>query len=205
MEDENIDVSAVKEDDMFLVTVADGKVVDLREVGDGTALSVLDDEMLQNNWYELKLNADGNVKNATLIEVDDATLANSPHGTTGAATATDNKDYDYTNHIGNSAEYPKFVGKEEMVDDAIADNDTVILFRNNFIAAEDEDTITYKDGTLYVNDDDVKGFDVSPEVKTVLSLSDSEGNAFDDVDDSFTGCAGLERAIRNLDSTSPAT
>ena len=60
---------------MFLVTVADGKVVDLREVGDGTALSVLDDEMLQNNWYELKLNADGNVKNATLIEVDDATLA----------------------------------------------------------------------------------------------------------------------------------
>ena len=82
--------------------------------------------------------------------------------------------------------------------DAIADNDTVILFRNGFTAAEDEDTITYKDGTLYVNDDDVKGFDVSPEVKTVLSLSDSESNAFDDVDDSYDGYAGLERAIRNL-------
>ena len=184
--------------------IVDGKVVDLREVGDGTGLSVLDDELDQNNWYELKVDADGNVKSATPIEVDDATLANSPHGETGAANADNAKDYvfcvDYTNHIGNNAEYPKFVGLEEMVDDAIADNDTVILFRNGFTAVEDEDTITYKDGTLYVNDDDVKGFDVSPEVKTVLCLSDGEGNAFDDVDDSFTGYAGLERAIRNLDS-----
>ena len=184
--------------------IVDGKVVDLREVGDGTALSVLDDEMLQNNWYELKLNADGNVKSATLIKRDAASGAaptNPPHSDT-TADAKLAKDYvfcyDYTNHI-SSGEYPKFVGLEEMVDDAIADNDTVILFRNGFTAG-DEDTITYKDGTLYVNDDDVKGFDVSPEVKTVLCLSDGEGNAFDDVDDSFTGYAGLERAIRNLDS-----
>ena len=183
--------------------IVDGKVVDLKEVGDGTGLSVLDDELDQNNWYELKLDSNGNVKDATLIEVDDATLGSSPHGETGATDADNAKDYvfcvDYTGHIG-TGEYPKFVGLEEMVDDTIADNDTVILFRNSFTAAEDEKTITYKDGTLWVKDDVNKGFDVSPEVKTVLCLSDGEENAFDDVDDSFTGYRGLENAIRNLDS-----
>ena len=187
--------------------IVDGKVVDLKEVGDGTALSELED-MDQNNWYELKLDADGNVKDATLINSVDTS---GPSGTHTAVnnTAANAKDYVFcaeTDHFDTAnpvtADYPKFVGAVEMVRGANLDNDTVILFQKGFTVPEDadDDTIEYKDGTLYINTDDVKGFDVSPEVKTVLCLSDGEGNAFDDVDDSFTGYRGLENAIRNLDS-----
>ena len=185
--------------------IVDGKIVDLREVGGGTDLSELED-MAQNNWYEVKTDADGNVTDATLIALDKATLADSPHTTTGSTAAANNKDYvfcvDYTNHIANSADYPKFVGKVDMVYQANKDNDSVILFQKGFTVPEDdtEDTIEYKNGTLYVNTDTIKGFDVSPDVKTVLCLSDGEGDDFDDVIDTYEGYKGLEKAIRDLDS-----
>ena len=68
--------------------------------------------------------------------------------------------------------------------------------------------LTYKNGTLYTTKDQSKalGFSVSPDVKVVLCLSDGTGHSaghgdgcFDDCDDGYTGYAGLERAIRNLD------
>lgn len=147
--------------------VVDGKVTDLKEVGGGTDLSELKD-MTQNAWYELKLDADGNVKSA-----DKLTFA--------AGTS------EYANDI-------------QYVDDVIDDHDTAILFHKAMTREGDVDTISYRNGTLYVNTDDVKGFDVSPDVKTVVCLSDGKGNDFDDVDDSYAGYSGLERAIRNLDS-----
>ena len=189
--------------------IVDGKIVDLREVGGGTDLSELED-MDQNNWYEVKTDADGNVTDATLIAATDTSggaPTNPPHSSTtkGAALA---KDYvfcvDYTNHIADpaGADYPKFIGSVDMVRGANLDNDQVILFQKGFTApeADDDDTIEYKNGTLYVNTDDIKGFDVSPTVKTVLCLSDGEGGAFDDVIDTYEGYKGLENAIKNLDS-----
>ncbi|MCI9515229.1 MAG: S-layer homology domain-containing protein, partial [Oscillospiraceae bacterium] len=148
--------------------VVDGKLVDLKEVGGGEDLSDLE-EMEQDAWYEIKFDADGNVKSATKLTF---------------ATNTE------------------YVNEVQYVDDAIEDHDSVVLFDQTFTADIDEDddaVITYRNGTLYVNTDDVKGFDVSPDVKVVLCLSD-DGDAFDDVDDSYDGYAGLERAIRNLDS-----
>jgi hypothetical protein len=148
--------------------VVDGKLVDLKEVGGGEDLSDLED-MEQDAWYEIKFDADGNVKSATKLTF---------------ATNTE------------------YVNEVQYVDDAIEDHDSVVLFDQTFTANIDEDddaVITYRNGTLYVNTDDVKGFDVSPDVKVVLCLSD-DGDAFDDVDDSYDGYAGLERAIRNLDS-----
>ena len=65
---------------------------------------------------------------------------------------------------------------------------------------EGTNKLTYKNGTLYTKKNNTEGFSVSPDVKTVLCLSDGEGNLYDDCDDRYTGRKGLEDAIKNLDS-----
>ena len=189
--------------------IVDGKIVDLREVGGGTALSYLDDVVSQNNWYEIKTDADGNVTDARLIDPHDVATGGTAceHGNKhGAAdgTAANAKDYIFcadATHFGATNDYPKFIGDVSLVRGANLDNDSVILFQKGFEADDASgDAITYKNSTLYVNIDGVKGFDVSPDVKTVLCLSDGEGGAFDSVIDTYEGYKGLENAIKNLDS-----
>lgn len=187
--------------------IVDGKIVDLREVDGGTDLSALED-MDQNNWYEVKTDADGNVTDTALIDPHDVAQGGTAcghkneHGNANG-TAANAKDYIFCadkTHFGDTNAYPKFNGDVEMVYRANKDNDSVILFQKGFEVGPNNDDITYRNGTLYVNVDGIKGFDVSPDVKTVLCLSDGEGNAFDDVIDTYEGYKGLENAIRNLDS-----
>ena len=153
--------------------IVDGKITELKEVGGGTDLSDLED-MIQGRWYEVKFDADGNVKSAT--EVPFA-------GTAGVAEAG------------------QFIKEVLDVEKSVNDEDTVILQQAG-MAGGANSKLTYKSGTLYTteNEDEALGFSVSPDVKVVLCLSDGEGTDWDDCDDTYTGYAGLERAIRNLDS-----
>ena len=154
--------------------IVDGKIVDLTEVGGGTDLSTLED-LDQGKWYELKFDADNNVKGATEQIFTG--------GTAGTAEARERID--------------------EVLDVELSVNayDTVILQQVGMAGGADS-KLTYKNGTLYTTEDQSKalGFSVSPDVKVVLCLSDGEGTDWDDCDDTYTGYAGLERAIRNLDS-----
>jgi len=89
----------------------------------------------------------------------------------------------------------KFVYEVEDVEDAVEDFDTVLLSDTNTV-----EKLTFKNGTLYTDRNATKGFSVSPEVKVVLSLADKKGNEFDDVDDSYTGYNGLEKALRDMNA-----
>ena len=81
------------------------------------------------------------------------------------------------------------------MEDAVEDFDTVLLSDTNTV-----EKLTFKNGTLYTVRNATKGFSVSPEVKVVLSLADKKGNEFDDVDDSYTGYNGLEKALRDMNA-----
>ncbi len=150
--------------------IVDGKITDLKEVGGGTDLSVLEEDLDQGSWYELKLDADGNVTSAT----------------------------EQTFAAFNDSTNPDRIDNVDDVDDAVNAKDTVIMQVSGMV--EGTNKLTYKNGTLYTEKDDTEGFSVSPDVKTVLCLSDGEGNLYDDCDDRYTGRKGLEDAIKNLDS-----
>ena len=75
------------------------------------------------------------------------------------------------------------------------DFDTVLLSDTTTV-----EKLTFKNGTLYTDRSATKGFSVSPEVKVVLALADKNGKEFDDVDDSYTGYTGLEKALRDMNS-----
>ncbi len=150
--------------------IVDGKITDLKEVGGGTDLSVLEEDLDQGSWYELKLDADGNVTSAT----------------------------EQTFAAFNDSTNPDRIDNVDDVDDAVNAKDTVIMQVSGMV--EGTNKLTYKNGTLYTKKDNTEGFSVSPDVKTVLCLSDGEGNLYDDCDDRYTGRKGLEDAIKNLDS-----
>jgi len=196
--------------------IIDGELVTLTEVGDG--MSELD-SMTHNNWYEVKFKANGNVKSVTLINPVDTMGASGTHGQSSMNTANA-KDYvfckDYTNHIG-SGDYPKFVGKIEMVQQAQVDNTSgkVVLFEDMYTNNANGNALQYTlstEGTsLQVKNATgglVKGFAVSPNAKTVLVQDkqkvDADGNniggvAVMDNREYFTGGkAGLESAIKKL-------
>ena len=150
--------------------IVDGKITDLKEVGGGTDLSVLEEDLDQGSWYELKLDADGNVTSAT----------------------------EQTFAAFNDSTNPDRIDNVDDVDDAVNAKDTVIMQVSGMV--EGTNKLTYKNGTLYTKKNNTEGFSVSPDVKTVLCLSDGEGNLYDDCDDRYTGRKGLEDAIKNLDS-----
>ena len=160
--------------------IVDGKIVDLTEVGGGTALSVLKNDVALGNWYEIKTNADGNVKEAKFL--------------------------DTTTY--NSSSNKQWIDKVKDVEDAVNGEDTVILQQEGM----DKKTVelTLQGGTLYTDKfkSEKLGFSVSPDVKTVLCLSDGTGHkashtkdgCFDDCSDKYTGRDGLDKAIKDLDS-----
>ena len=147
--------------------VVNGELVEISEVGDslewiGNA-SKKQGEMAQGEWFEVKYDADGNVRKVEAINFK---------------TADD-----------------KFVDKVEDVEEAVEDFDTVLLSDTTTV-----EKLTFKNGTLYTDRSATKGFSVSPEVKIVLALADKKGAEFDDVDDSYTGYTGLEKALRDMNS-----
>ena len=151
--------------------IVDGKAVELQEVG--TTLNVLGD-LNEEEWYEIRYDADGNVR-----------------GVKSNVNTQDNIDFTVAGD--------KFVDQITDLEDAFEDFDTVLAHFN--YTGSDAVKLDFDHGTLYVYNDKLKsaGFSVSSEVNVVLCLADKNHNPFDDVDDSYTGYSGLEKALRNLD------
>ena len=156
--------------------VVDGKIVELKEVG--STLKVLD-ELKQGKWYEVKYDANGNVRKV------DATNITGSNNYTGIP---------FTGVAG------KFINNVSLVKASVNANDTVLLADTTTVTK-----LTYKSGTLYTDVNSTKGFSVSPDVKVVLALAGKDGDGagkdwFDDVDDSYTGYAGLEKALKDMNT-----
>ena len=159
--------------------VVDGKIVELKEVG--STLKILD-ELEQGKWYEVKYDGNGNVR-----KVD----------TTNEVDADRNGLYD---GIPFKAVAGKFINDVSLVKASVNANDTVLLADTTTVTK-----LTYKSGTLYTDVNSTKGFSVSPDVKVVLALAGKDGDGagkdwFDDVDDSYTGYAGLEKALKDMNT-----
>ena len=168
--------------------VINGKLVELAEVG--TSLRYLDD-MDQGDWYEVKYDANGNVRSAKEI---DFTADGALDGDAGIGNNLNRNEDEFAIDV---KELNEPVNATENLMEAY---DTVVL--------SDETTVeklTFKNGTLYTNRLATEGFAVSANVNVVLVLAskiDRNGNydTFDDVDDSYTGYSGLEKAIRDLNA-----
>ena len=78
---------------------------------------------------------------------------------------------------------------------ALGMNDTVLL--DQYFA---NGNLSFENGTLYTDTAKTEGININPDVKVVLALADKNKKPFDDVDDTYTGYSGLEKALRNLDS-----
>ena len=168
--------------------VINGKLVELAEVG--TSLRYLDD-MDQGDWYEVKYDANGNVRSAKEI---DFTADGALDGDAGIG----------NNLNRNEDEFA--IDVEELNEPANATENLMEAY--DTVVLSDETTVeklTFKNGTLYTDTAATEGFAVSANVNVVLVLAskiDRNGNydTFDDVDDSYTGYSGLEKAIRDLNA-----
>ena len=158
--------------------VVNGKKVDLTEKG--STIKYLN-KMAQGNWYEVRYDADGNVRGIK-------GQASPNNGANGAIT--------FVNNAGNK--YPNTVANLE---GAFSANDTVLM-KVDYTSPTGK--LTYKNGTLYTNQAQTQGFSVSPSVKTVVALSKLNANnsvsPFDSVTDGYEGYSGLEDAITDLDA-----
>ena len=161
----------------LLPAIVNGKAVDLREVGD--ALTELNGRTV-GAWYEVRYDADGNVR-----RVNPITFVG----------------------IYNPLTNTKYLNNIDAVQDAIDDGTDDLLLSQNFRSTGQPYTdvvdLSFKGNTLFINTlgSATRGFSVSPDVNVVLCLADRNHNPFDDVDDSYTGAAGLQKALRNLDTT----
>ena len=157
--------------------VVNGEIVELREVGD-TLEYLSRANMKQGEWYEVKYDADGNVR-----KVEDINFATSD----------------------NTANASKFISEVLDVQSSVNANDTVLLadLGDHSVNTYDITALTFKNGTLYTDTNATLGFSVSPDVKVVLALADKTGTSeFDEVSDGYTGYNGLEKALRDLNANS---
>ena len=88
-----------------------------------------------------------------------------------------------------------YINDVAQLEKALEVNDTVLL--DQYFA---NGVLTFENGTLYTDTAKTEGININPDVKVVLALADKNKKPFDDVDDSYTGYSGLEKALRNLDS-----
>ncbi len=157
--------------------VVNGEIVELTEVGD-TLEYLSRANMKQGEWYEVKYDADGNVR-----KVEDINFATSD----------------------NTANASKFISEVLDVQSSVNANDTVLLadLGDHSVNAYDITALTFKNGTLYTDTNATLGFSVSPDVKVVLALANKDGSAeFDEVSDGYTGYNGLEKALRDMNANS---
>ena len=157
--------------------VVNGEIVELTEVGD-TLEYLSRANMKQGEWYEVKYDADGNVR-----KVEDINFATSD----------------------NTANASKFISEVLDVQSSVNANDTVLLadLGDHSVNAYDITALTFKNGTLYTDTNATLGFSVSPDVKVVLALANKDGTSeFDEVSDGYTGYNGLEKALRDLNANS---
>ena len=165
--------------------VVNGEIVELTEVG--TSLrelgnSASNGNMQQGEWYEVKYDADGNVRSAEWIDVDDEI------GDKYAASV-----YELNQKVGTTNK------------NLMETYDTVVLGDDGKTPGHTITKLTFKNGSLYVDTAATEGFSVSPDVKVVLALGgsmkkDGTWPIFDDVSDGYSGYAGLEKAIRDMNS-----
>ena len=158
-----------------LEAIVNGEKTELNEAG--STIKYLDD-MDQGEWYEVKYDAKGNVRGYKTISWK------TPDGS-----ATPNPG--------------KYIKEVVDVEPAVEDHDTVLLWVDYNTTAG---YLTFNGkGTVYTDKAKTQGFSVSPDVKTVVSLSllKKDGKTivpFDDVTDGYTGYKGLENAIADLDT-----
>ena len=179
--------------------IINGKKVELTEVDDNRAW--LDTTEI-GNWYEVRFNSKGDVaglKENVLVA-----------GGTGARPSTE------VNNIYFDFTKDRFINDMNEIVNAVngkngyESSKTVLLFvdycTNNtgtHVAADSARAdLSFKNGTLYTDTARTEGFSVSPNVNVVLALAaKNHGDAFDDVDDNYTGYTGVETALKNLDKS----
>ncbi len=179
--------------------IINGKKVELTEVDDSSAW--LDTTEI-GNWYEVRFNSKGDVaglkENVPVAGVAD----------TRPSTEVNNIYFDFTKD--------RFINDMNEIVNAVngkngyESSKTVLLFvdycTNNtgtHVAADSARAdLSFKNGTLYTDTAQTEGFSVSPNVNVVLALAaKNHGDAFDDVDDNYTGYTGVETALKNLDKS----
>jgi len=179
--------------------IINGKKVELTEVDDSSAW--LDTTEI-GNWYEVRFNSKGDVaglKENVLVV-----------GGAGARPSTE------VNNIYFDFTKDRFINDMNEIVNAVngkngyESSKTVLLFvdycTNNtgtHVAADSARAdLSFKNGTLYTDTAQTEGFSVSPNVNVVLALAaKNHGDAFDDVDDNYTGYTGVETALKNLDKS----
>lgn len=145
--------------------------------------------MKEGQWYEVKTNADGEVRSVQLLK-----NALAPKG---------RRSDDATKVEFQLNEYDRSV---------VLHDDHKTFDKANWIA--DKDSLIFKDGTLWTNTDETKGFHVSDNVKVVIAQAElkrgyGEGyhglrdtaaiDEFATISDVYEGHSGLEQALRDLD------
>ena len=157
--------------------IVNGKAVELREVGD--SLTELYN-LTVGGWYEVRYDADGNVRRVSSQITFPTTYTSGD----------------------------EFIGDVDNIQTAINDkSEDTLLYWQDFCnldgTANNLTNLSFKGNTLFIDTlgSASRGFSVSPNVNVALALADKDHDPFDDVDDSYTGTSGLEKALRNLDTT----
>ena len=179
--------------------IINGKKVELTEVDDSSAW--LDTTEI-GNWYEVRFNSKGDVAG-----LKENVLVAGGAGTR-PGTEVNNIYFGFTND--------RFINDMNEIVNAVngkngyESSKTVLLFvdyctdnTGTHVAADSARAdLSFKNGTLYTDTAQTEGFSVSPNVNVVLALAaKNHGDAFDDVDDNYTGYTGVETALKNLDKS----
>jgi hypothetical protein len=142
----------------------------------GSSLKYIGSTMSRGSVYQVKFDTNGKVRKVTEVIPDNIT----------AGVADDLDDA------------VKYVSDVEDVEVANEKYDDVVLFADY---TTNHASLTYKDGSLWVATNINKGFSVKTDVKVVLITADSSATPFDDTDDTYTGYAGLQAALNNMNSS----
>ena len=176
------------DDDTYTWTreaVVNGELVTLTEVGSHLKWIGASD-MDQGEWYEVKYDADGNVRSAKWIDFDE--------------------DHNKTPGDGNRLE-DEFATDVKELNDKLATGKNLMETYDTIVLADDTtvEKLTFKDGTLWTNTLQTEGFAVAADVKTVLVLSSKENrngsySTFDSVETGYEGYDGLRDALDDMNA-----
>ena len=172
--------------------IVNGEVVTLTEIGDTNPELK---KMQQGEWYEVRYDANGNVRRVTwLADQDRNNVGDNSTGLTVPA-------FDFENiPVYNTAN--EIINNIANVEASVDAEDTVLLWDN---LTNDSYSVSVVGSTLQIETDttDPMGFAVRSDAKTVL-IQDSEVSKsgkityMDDIYEYDGGTSGLERAIKRL-------